>query len=167
MGRISASVELPAAPDKVWAEFSNPNNFEKWLTIHTKWKGDVPAEFSQGSQVSEVVTMLGMATRWCRGAKMTGYEGLTKGTRTTVFLECRTDSGELVNEQYVTFFVRGFDTGEKRGSLGPSHRFDESLRAQAPIAKVSQHVDDDQTFRYGPAAGDPMPIHLDIAARLP
>jgi len=61
MGRISASVELPAAPDKVWAEFSNPNNFEKWLTIHTKWKGDVPAEFSPGSQVSEVVTMLGMA----------------------------------------------------------------------------------------------------------
>ncbi|MFJ9784631.1 SRPBCC family protein [Amycolatopsis sp. NPDC101161] len=61
MGQISASVELPAAPDKVWAEFSNPNNFEKWLTIHTKWKGDVPAEFTQGSQVSEVVTMLGMA----------------------------------------------------------------------------------------------------------
>lgn len=60
MGQISASVELPAAPEKVWAEFSNPNNFEKWLTIHTKWKGDVPAEFSQGSQASEVVTMLGM-----------------------------------------------------------------------------------------------------------
>ncbi|WP_370970982.1 SRPBCC family protein [Amycolatopsis sp. cg9] len=61
MGRISATVELPAAPGAVWAEFSNPNNFEKWLTIHTKWKGDVPAEFTQGSQVSEVVTMLGMA----------------------------------------------------------------------------------------------------------
>lgn len=60
MGQISASVELPAAPAKVWEEFSNPNNFEKWLTIHTKWKGEVPAEFSQGSQVSEVVTMLGM-----------------------------------------------------------------------------------------------------------
>ncbi|WP_410624649.1 SRPBCC family protein [Amycolatopsis sp. cmx-8-4] len=61
MGQITASVELPATPDKVWAEFSNPNNFEKWLTIHTKWKGDVPAEFAQGAQVSEVVTMLGMA----------------------------------------------------------------------------------------------------------
>lgn len=60
MGQISASVELPAAPAKVWEEFSNPNNFEKWLTIHTKWKGEVPAEFSEGSQVSEVVTMLGM-----------------------------------------------------------------------------------------------------------
>jgi uncharacterized protein YndB with AHSA1/START domain len=60
MGRITASVDLPAAPDKVWAEFSDPNNFEKWLTIHTKWKGDVPTEFAQGAKVSEVVTMLGM-----------------------------------------------------------------------------------------------------------
>ncbi|WP_328611630.1 SRPBCC family protein [Amycolatopsis sp. NBC_00345] len=60
MGQINASVELPAAPAKVWQEFSNPSNFEKWLTIHTKWKGEVPAEFSQGAQVSEVVTMLGM-----------------------------------------------------------------------------------------------------------
>ncbi|MEV6911369.1 SRPBCC family protein [Amycolatopsis sp. NPDC051071] len=60
MGKISASVELPAAPAKVWAEFSNPNNFEKWLTIHTKWKGAVPAEFAKGAQASEVVTMLGM-----------------------------------------------------------------------------------------------------------
>ncbi len=24
-----------------------------------------------------------------------------------------------------------------------------------------QHIDTDQTFRYAPAAGDPMPIHLD------
>src|SRR5215217_7664099 len=60
MGQINASVELPAAPDKVWQEFSNPNNFEKWLTIHTKWKGEVPAEFAQGAQATEVVTMLGM-----------------------------------------------------------------------------------------------------------
>jgi carbon monoxide dehydrogenase subunit G len=60
MGQITASVTLPATPDTVWTEFSNPNNFEKWLTIHTKWKGDVPAQFSKGAQVAEVVTMLGM-----------------------------------------------------------------------------------------------------------
>ncbi|WP_439377037.1 MaoC/PaaZ C-terminal domain-containing protein [Amycolatopsis lexingtonensis] len=94
-------------------------------------------------------------------AKMTGYEGLPKGTRATVYLECRSASGELVNEQYVTFFVRGFDTGEQRGTLGPAHRFNDALRSSAPVAKVVQHVDDDQTYRYGPAAGDPMPIHLD------
>ncbi|ONF64706.1 MaoC/PaaZ C-terminal domain-containing protein [Amycolatopsis keratiniphila] len=94
-------------------------------------------------------------------ARMTGYEGLPNGTRGTIHLECRTDDGDLVNEQYVTLFVRGFDTGETRGELGPDHKFDEGLRAQAPVAKVNQHVDDDQTYRYAPAAGDPMPIHLD------
>ncbi|AGM03875.1 MaoC/PaaZ C-terminal domain-containing protein [Amycolatopsis keratiniphila] len=94
-------------------------------------------------------------------ARMTGYEGLPNGTRGTIHLECRTDDGDLVNEQYVTLFVRGFDTGETRGELGPDHKFDEALRAQAPVAKVNQHVDDDQTYRYAPAAGDPMPIHLD------
>lgn len=60
MGQINASVELAAAPAKVWQEFSDPRNFEKWLTIHTKWKGEVPAEFAEGTEVSEVVTMLGM-----------------------------------------------------------------------------------------------------------
>jgi uncharacterized protein YndB with AHSA1/START domain len=60
MGQISASIDLPATPDRVWSEFSDPNNFEKWLTIHTRWKGDVPARFSKGAQAAEVVTMLGM-----------------------------------------------------------------------------------------------------------
>ncbi|WP_409495634.1 MaoC/PaaZ C-terminal domain-containing protein [Amycolatopsis sp. cmx-11-12] len=94
-------------------------------------------------------------------ARMTGYEGLPNGTRGTIHLECRTEDGELVNEQYVTLFVRGFDTGETRGELGPEHKFEDSLRSQAPVAEVRQHVDNDQTYRYAPAAGDPMPIHLD------
>lgn len=93
--------------------------------------------------------------------KMIGYEGLDNGTRAAIFLECRTESGELVNEQYVTCFVRGFNAGRKVGELTPSHKFDERLRDQAPLAKVAQHIDADQTFRYAPASGDPMPIHLD------
>lgn len=93
--------------------------------------------------------------------RMIGYEGLPNGTRAAVYLETRDAAGELVNEQYVTFFVRGFDCGETVGELAPDHKFDEALRERAPVAKVVQHVDDDQTYRYGPAAGDPMPIHLD------
>ncbi|WP_320669168.1 MaoC/PaaZ C-terminal domain-containing protein [Patulibacter defluvii] len=94
-------------------------------------------------------------------AKMTGYEALPNGTRGTVYLETRDEAGELVNEQYVTLFLRGVDAGETAGVLGPTHPFDDALREQPPVAEVDQHVDDDQTFRYGPAAGDPMPIHLD------
>lgn len=60
MGQISASVHVPAEPGRVWSELSDLNNFEKWLTIHTKWKGEVPTQLSEGTKASEVVTMLGM-----------------------------------------------------------------------------------------------------------
>ncbi|ORV95927.1 MaoC/PaaZ C-terminal domain-containing protein [Mycobacterium kyorinense] len=93
--------------------------------------------------------------------KMIGYEGLEKGTRAAVYLECRTEDGELVNEQYVTCFFRGHNAGKKVGELSPSHKFDDALHDLPPLAKIVQHVDADQTFRYSPAAGDPMPIHLD------
>jgi acyl dehydratase len=93
--------------------------------------------------------------------KMIGYQGLEKGTRAAILLQCRTEDGELVNEQYVTTFVRGLRVGKAVGELSPGHKFDDTLRGKAPTAKVVQHIDADQTFRYAPAAGDPMPIHLD------
>lgn len=60
MGKISANVTIPATPDKVWEQIVNPSSYENWLTIHTKWKGDVPARYTKGATASEVVTMLGM-----------------------------------------------------------------------------------------------------------
>jgi acyl dehydratase len=94
-------------------------------------------------------------------AKPIGYAGAPNGTSAAFLLECRDVDGELVNEQYMTAFFRGIDVGETVGELAPPHKFDESLREQDPIAVVTQHVDDDQTYRYSPASGDPMPIHLD------
>ncbi|MDT4913675.1 MAG: hypothetical protein QOC66_2803 [Pseudonocardiales bacterium] len=94
-------------------------------------------------------------------AKPIGYSGAPNGTSAAFLLECRDGDGELVNEQYMTAFFRGIDVGETVGELAPPHKFDESLRAHEPVAVVAQHVDDDQTFRYSPASGDPMPIHLD------
>jgi acyl dehydratase len=94
-------------------------------------------------------------------ATMIGYQGLPKGTRSAVLIECRNSGGELVGEQYVTSFFRGFDAGEKVGALGPGHKLPDGLRETPALATVHQRIDDDQTFRYGPAAGDPMLIHLD------
>ncbi len=93
-------------------------------------------------------------------ARMTGWQGLPNGTACCVHVESRTESG-LVNEQFVTFFVRGFDTGDSVGDLAPGHRFDDDWRASGQVAAVDAHIDEDQTFRYSPASGDPMPIHLD------
>ncbi|KRA28014.1 MULTISPECIES: MaoC/PaaZ C-terminal domain-containing protein [unclassified Nocardioides] len=94
-------------------------------------------------------------------ARMTGYEGLPNGTRAAIHLECRNEEGELVNEQFATVFFRGIDAGEAVGDLTPAHKFDAALRDKEPAASIGGHVDDDQTFRYSPASGDPMPIHLD------
>ncbi|WP_316573620.1 MaoC/PaaZ C-terminal domain-containing protein [Nocardia canadensis] len=94
-------------------------------------------------------------------AKAVGYTSKSTGTTVTILVECRDTAGELVNEQYLTAFFRGIDAGKSVGEQAPAHRFDESRRASAPFAVVEHHVDDDQTFRYSPASGDPMPLHLD------
>ncbi|WP_068275763.1 MaoC/PaaZ C-terminal domain-containing protein [Aldersonia kunmingensis] len=99
-------------------------------------------------------------------ARMIGYQGLEKGTRAVIQIECRGEDGELVNEQYVTMFFRGQDAtnGKAAGDPAPTHVMPEGLRESAPTAKVQQHIDADQTFRYSPASGDPVPIHLDEEA---
>lgn len=76
-------------------------------------------------------------------------------------IESRTDSGELVNEQYLTAFFRNIDAGRTAGQAAPEHKFDENLRARDPVAEVPQRIDLDQTYRYAPASGDPVPLHLD------
>ena len=72
-----------------------------------------------------------------------------------------TSAGEPVNDQFFTAFFRG---GELDGGFGeepPQHGFDEALRARDPDAVVVQKYDEDQTWRYAEASGDPMPIHTD------
>jgi carbon monoxide dehydrogenase subunit G len=61
MGQISTTLDISAAPEKVWEVITRPDSYEQWLSIHTKWKDDVPERFSQGTRAAEVVTMLGMA----------------------------------------------------------------------------------------------------------
>jgi acyl dehydratase len=96
----------------------------------------------------------------CR-AKATGYASLSTGSTVLIYAETRDADGELVNEQYITAFFRGVDAGRSVGEQAPGHTLAEAVTATAPVAQVTQHVDEDQTFRYSPASGDPMPIHLD------
>lgn len=94
-------------------------------------------------------------------ARVIGYDTVDSGTRVSIHVETRDDQQELVNEQYLIGFFRGVDAGRTVGEQVPPHRLPAELRDQSPAATVHQHVDDDQTFRYAPASGDPMPIHLD------
>ncbi|MBF6179760.1 MaoC/PaaZ C-terminal domain-containing protein [Nocardia otitidiscaviarum] len=94
-------------------------------------------------------------------AKVIGYEGRDNGSTITVLIECRAEDGELVNEQYLTAFFRNLDAGPRVGDTAPAHKFDPALAEREPLATVAAHVDADQTYRYAPASGDPVPIHLD------
>ena len=84
------------------------------------------------------------------------------GTRATVKLTSRDESGSPVLEQYMTSFIRGMADGESGGPDKPDHSFDESVRDKL-VAEFTVHVDDDQTYRYRDASGDQMPIHVDDA----
>ncbi|NNH72005.1 dehydratase [Nocardia uniformis] len=94
-------------------------------------------------------------------AKVIGYEGKDNGSTITVLIECRGEDGELVNEQYLTAFFRNVNAGPLVGEGAPAHKFDTALAQQPPLAAVTAHVDADQTYRYAPASGDPVPLHLD------
>lgn len=94
-------------------------------------------------------------------SKPIGFAGKDKGSVVVIYAETRSVTGELVNEQWMTAFFRNVDAGSSIGETAPGHRFNEALRAGEPDIDVLQRIDADQTFRYSPASGDPMPIHLD------
>jgi acyl dehydratase len=81
---------------------------------------------------------------------------------TAVVLRAQTHcDNELLNEQYITLFLRGVRQAENVGEQAPNHRAPAALRGQPPYASVAFAVDPDQTFRYADASGDRSPIHLD------
>jgi acyl dehydratase len=92
-----------------------------------------------------------------------GMQPRSSGVTVVVRTETRDGDDQLLNEQYWTTFVRGGQAPEGAGEGVPPHGFDESLRSREPDATTSQTFDDDQTYRYAEASGDPMPIHTDDA----
>ncbi len=86
-----------------------------------------------------------------------------KGTQLVIRTETRLESGEPVNEQYVTEFFRGVFAGTSRGDRPPDHRR-VGVQEGDPLAEISYPVAHDQPERYAAASGDRLEIHLDEAA---
>jgi acyl dehydratase len=105
---------------------------------------------------------IGPDTTLVTRAMLVGVQPRSSGVTVCVKGDTRDKgSDELVVEQYMTSFVRGAQTEGGAGEPPPPHPFDESLREREPDAEVEQTFDEDQTFRYSEASGDPVPIHLD------
>lgn len=90
-----------------------------------------------------------------------GVHRRPSGTALVLRTETRSDHGALLNEQYVTLFLRGVRHADSAGTRPPDHRAPAALRRQPPVVSVAFTLDPDQTFRYAEASGDHSPIHLD------
>lgn len=60
MGSIEKSASFPVSTEKLWAVVGDPNRFGDWLSMHQKWKSDVPAELKVGDTIVEVVSVMNM-----------------------------------------------------------------------------------------------------------
>ena len=92
-----------------------------------------------------------------------GLQPRSSGVTVVVKSETRDAQDNLLVEQYMTSFVRGAQGPHAVGESAPEHAFDDQLRTRDPDAVTEQTFDEDQTFRYAEASGDPMPIHTDDA----
>ena len=91
------------------------------------------------------------------------YSVRVGGSGTRLSVKVQSDdvgTGEPVLTQFVTVFIRGMSDGESAGPEKPGHDIPEGARDNV-AGELTVHVDDDQTFRYRDASGDPMPIHVD------
>jgi acyl dehydratase len=89
-----------------------------------------------------------------------------RGVGTTVAVRTETfdAAGAPVNEQFVTLFFRGPFEGQSGGEPAPEHKLTAAIKAGSAVAEVTCRFDEDQTFRYAEASGDPVRIHLDDVA---
>jgi uncharacterized protein YndB with AHSA1/START domain len=143
MGRISAKVDIAAPPESIWEYIAAPGTYEEWLTIHTKWKSDVPATFSVGDTADEVVTMLGMANTisWkvaeCEApSKLTITGTGMAGVTTTFALSVESDGngGSSAN------IDAEFEGQLVVGALGKAVEKDAQVNLDASLAKLSELV---------------------------
>jgi uncharacterized protein YndB with AHSA1/START domain len=143
MGKVSTTVEIPADPERVWAIIADPGSYEQWLTIHSKWKGEVPETFSQGVTVDEVVMMLGMANTisWtvqeCEAPSRLTITGTgMAGVRSTftMVVEPRSVGGSTAS------IAAEFEGQMVVGALGKAVEKDAQANLEQSLANLSQLV---------------------------
>jgi acyl dehydratase len=136
-----------------------------WDTMITAMAGVVPPEVvamvvhGEQDMYFHAPIRPGMALRTT--AAPVGVNVKPNGTSVIAKTMSYDQDGTLLVEQYMTSFFRGVSEGESAGEEAPPHKLEDAVKQREPDAVVTQHLDDDQTFRYAEASGDNMPMHLD------
>jgi uncharacterized protein YndB with AHSA1/START domain len=63
VAKVELTRELSLSPEDAWARASNLSELGDWLQMHEGWRGDVPAELTQGATLVGVAGAKGMRNR--------------------------------------------------------------------------------------------------------
>ena len=63
VAKVHASGPVPATPEQTWATAADLTRFGEWLTLHEGWRGEVPTALVEGTDLTSVVTVLGLRNR--------------------------------------------------------------------------------------------------------
>ncbi|MBB4853404.1 hypothetical protein HNP40_000770 [Mycobacteroides chelonae] len=61
MASITIEREMNASAEKVWEVATDFAKWTEWNTMFTKWVGEPPTEATEGTQMTAVLTVMGMA----------------------------------------------------------------------------------------------------------
>ncbi|SNS43298.1 type II toxin-antitoxin system Rv0910 family toxin [Rhodococcoides kyotonense] len=63
MAKLKVSVNVPLDPESTWAHASDLSEYDKWLSIHEAWRGELPEQLSAGTTLDSVASVKGMRNR--------------------------------------------------------------------------------------------------------
>jgi acyl dehydratase len=87
-------------------------------------------------------------------ASLWGAAASPAGVSIVIRSETREETGELVDEQYLSALVAGATLAQPVGRAAPEHRLTDAAKRQAPVAETTYAMAPDQTARYADAARD-------------
>lgn len=63
VAKLKVSVNVPIEPEAAWTHASDLTEYDKWLSIHEAWRGEVPQELSAGTSLESVAKAKGLRNR--------------------------------------------------------------------------------------------------------
>jgi carbon monoxide dehydrogenase subunit G len=63
VAKLDVSISVPLPPAEVWDRASDLSQYDKWLSIHDGWRGELPEQLSEGVQIVSVVAVKGLRNR--------------------------------------------------------------------------------------------------------
>ncbi|ORI26096.1 SRPBCC family protein [Rhodococcus sp. 1168] len=63
MAKLKVTADVPLDPAQTWTHASDLSDYDKWLSIHEAWRGELPAELAVGTTLDSVASVKGMRNR--------------------------------------------------------------------------------------------------------